>query len=322
MRFELGLSPVPRGASSLVTPADAEWLISRAGLQGLESIAPLDGGWDNTNLQLMMEGGSSFVLKAWYANTVEEVGRVIARHVHLHENGIPTTVPIMLTDGSLMAIKDGVAWTLLPFVEGGILGLDEDSVRSLGETQARMHLIPGADCFPKSYRMGFELFEEVISLSSRMGVSNPFVEMLSSRIAETKLDFPSDLPMGVLHGDLFPDNVIGGGGGVSAILDLEEAWIGPMAFDIAMSCVGFGWDGTVPVWSRWKALFDGYQSVRKLSQKEVDCLPFLHQFATLCIASWRFWKHNLREPDELLSNRYVEMVHRLSVEIDFSEVLG
>ena len=170
--------------------------------------------------------------------------------------------------------------------------------------------------------MGFDLFEEVLSLSSRMGVSDPFVELLSSQITVVRSDFPTDLPMGVLHGDLFPDNVIGSEGRVSAILDLEEAWIGPMAFDLAMSCVGFGWDGNVPILGRWRALIDGYQSVRSLTHYEVDALPFLHRFATLCIAAWRFWKHNLRERDELLSDRYVEMVDRLGVEIDFSEVIG
>jgi len=305
-----------------VTKADAEWLISRAGLEGLEAIYPLEGGWDNTNLHLELEDGSSYVLKAWYANTVEEVGRVIARHIHLAKNGIQTTVPVILTDGAYVAVKDGFAWTLLPYVSGGILGLDEDSIRSLGETQARMHLIPGEDCFPTSYRMGFELFEEVVSLSSRLGVSDPFVEMLSSRVAYIRSEFPVDLPIGVLHGDLFPDNVIGSGGQVSAILDLEEAWIGPMAFDLAMACVGFGWDGNVPAWDRWKALFDGYQSVRRLTQDEIDSFPFLHHFATLSIAAWRFWKHNLSEPDEILSERYVEMVDRLDVEIYFPEVIG
>jgi homoserine kinase type II len=310
------------GANDLVSLADAGWLVSRAGLGDLESITPLEGGWANTNLHLSLEDGSSFVLKAWSANTVEKVSRVIDCHIHLHENGIPTTVPIMLNDGKRMAIKDGVAWTLLPFVSGGILGLDEESLRRLGEVQARMHLIPVADCFPEDFRMGFDLFEEVISLSSEMGRVEPFVEMLSSQIAELRSFFPSNLPRGVLHGDLFPDNVIGSGGGVSAILDLEEAWIGPMAFDLAMSCVGFGWDGTEPVWGRWRALFDGYQSVRRLTEEEIASLPFLHRFATLSIATWRFWKHNLSEPDETLSGRYVEMVDRLNVEIDFSEVLG
>lgn len=310
------------GVNNLVSLADAGWLISKAGLGDLESITPLEGGWANTNLLLSLKDGSSFVLKAWSANTVEKVSSVIDCHIHLHENGIPTTVPIMLNDGKRMVIKDGVAWTLLPFVSGGILGLDEESLRSLGEVQARMHLIPVADCFPEDYRMGFDLFEEVISLSSEMGRVDPFVEMLSSQIAELRGGFPLSLPRGVLHGDLFPDNVIGSSGGISAILDLEEAWIGPMAFDLAMSCVGFGWEGAEPVWERWRALFEGYQSVRKLTDEEFASLPFLHRFATLSIAAWRFWKHNLSEQDESLSKRYVEMVDRLNVEIDFSEVLG
>ena len=305
-----------------VGPAEAEWLLTLAGLPELESMSPLVGGWDNTNFLLRLEGGSEVVLKAWIANSVEEVSRVVQRHIHLDSNDIPTTVPLQLSNGGHFAERNSVAWTILPFVPGGMLGFDEDSLRSLGEVLCRMSSIPAADCFPENYRMGFDLFDEVISLSSGMGVSEPFVEMLSSQIAGIRRDFPSDLPMGILHGDLFPDNVIGSGGRVSAILDLEEAWIGPMAFDLAMACVGFGWDGTVPVWGRWKALFDGYQSVRKLTQEEVRALPFLHHFATLSIAAWRFWKHNLSEPDELLSDRYVEMVDRLSVEIDFSEVIG
>jgi homoserine kinase type II len=305
-----------------VGPAEAEWLLTLAELPDLESMAPLEGGWANTNFLLRLKGGSEVVLKAWFANSVEEVSRVVQRHIHLDSNEIPTAVPLQLSNGDYFAERNGVAWTIFPFVPGGMLGCNEDSLRSLGEVLCRMSSIPPAGCFPESYRMGFELFEEVISLSSRMGVSDPFVELMSSQIAGIRRDFPSNLPMGILHGDLFTDNVIGSEGRVSAILDLEEAWIGPMAFDLAMACVGFGWDGTVPVWERWKALFDGYQSVRKLTQDEVNSLPFLHHFATLSIAAWRFWKHNLSEPDEFLSDRYVEMVDRLSVEIDFSGVIG
>ena len=95
-----------------------------------------------------------------------------------------------------------------------------------------------------------------------------------------------------------------------------------MACDLAMSVVGVVWDGAEAVWRRWKALFDGYQSVRKLTEEERASLPFLHRFATLSSAEWRCWKHNLSEPDETLSGRYGEMVDRLNVEIDFSEVLG
>ena len=39
---------------------------------------------------------------------------------------------------------------------------------------------------------------------------------------------------------------VGSGGKVTAILDLEEAWIGPRAFDLVMAYVGFGWKGDKP----------------------------------------------------------------------------
>lgn len=300
-----------------ISTLDAEWLVSLAGLPEVVSISPLDGGWDNCNVRIKLSDESEFVLKAWFANSVEEVKRVIERHLHLHSHGIPTTVPIQLGDGNFLAEKGGSAWTLLPFVEGGFLGTDDESLCSLGEVLARMHTIPTSDSFPREYRMGFGLFEEVISLSSKRGLSNPFVDSLSKESRRLQEEISLDLPLGILHGDLFPDNVIGSKGCVSAILDLEEAWFGPMCFDIMMAFVGFGWEGSEPIAGRWKALVDGYQNVRLLSEGELLAMPMMHRYATLAIACWRFWKHNLVEPDGGFSERYLEMVDRLDVEFDF-----
>ena len=107
---------------------------------------------------------------------------------------------------------------------------------------------------------------------------------------------------------------------MSAILDLEEAWIGPLAFDMAMSFVGFGWEEGLPVESRWRALVEGYQSVRTLTPGEIAAIPDLHRYATLAIACWRFWKHNISMPDNKLEDRYREMVDRLEVDIDLGSV--
>ena len=119
-----------------------------------------------------------------------------------------------------------------------------------------------------------------------------------------------------MHGDLFPDNVIGDGS-VAAILDLEEAFIGPCAFDLMMAFVGFGWNDEEPIHERWNALLEGYESVRPLSQEEKLALPALHRYATLSIAAWRYWKHVMNQPDEELKGRYLEMVNRLENEFNF-----
>ena len=139
-----------------VGPAEAEWLLTLAGLPELESMSPLVGGWDNTNFLLRLKGGSEVVLKAWIANSVEEVSRVVQRHIHLDSNDIPTTVPLQLSNGSHFAERNSVAWTILPFVAGGMLGCDEDSLRNLGEVLCRMNSIPPAD-WPRSNAPGVEV---------------------------------------------------------------------------------------------------------------------------------------------------------------------
>ena len=295
---------------------DANELLNQAGLPNLNSMEILQGGWDNTNILLTLSDTSKVVLKVWNANTVQEVRRVVARHCHLDEHGIPTAVPIRLANGGLIAERDGMAWTLLPFIEGGMLGTDENSLKSLGETIARLHQIPVADCFPDDYRMGWSLFEEMFEIADDTNTWSDFLFALKEESESLRNQIPDGLPQGILHGDVFPDNVIGEGS-VAAILDLEEAFIGPCAFDLMMAFVGFGWNEDGPLTDRWNALLEGYESIRQLTQDEMSALPALHRYATLSIAAWRYWKHVMTQPEEALKSRYLEMTERLEIEFNF-----
>ena len=295
---------------------EANELLNQAGLASLNTMEILQGGWDNTNILLTLTDASKVVPKVWNANTIEEVRRVVARHCHLDEHGIPTAVPIEFLDGELVVEKEGMAWTLLPFVEGGMLGTDEKSLKSLGQTLARLQQIPTADCFPDDYRMGWSLFEEMFEIADNTNSWSDFLISLKKESESLRNQIPADLSQGILHGDLFPDNVIGDGS-VAAILDLEEAFIGPCAFDLMMAFVGFSWDGKEVIHERWNALLEGYESVRPLSQDEKLALPALHRYATLSIAAWRYWKHVMTQPDDELRGRYLEMVNRLEIEINF-----
>ena len=300
-----------------VSKSDSEWLLSLAGLQGLESIAPMEGGWDNSNTLLTMSDGTRLVLKIWNAQpNLADVDEVIGRQLHVQEHGIPTSVPMKLANGARYAVKERVAWTLLPYVEGGMLGTDKNALESLGEAMARMHEVPLADCFPRDYRMGWSLFERMYEEVGAEEQWPEFMVLLKDEAEQLRGSVPEDLPEGILHGDLFPDNVLGGGR-VEAIIDFEEAWIGPRAFDLVMAFVGFGWHDGVPMSERWDALLTGYESVRPLKESEKESLPSLHRYATLSIAAWRYWKHVMSEPDTELSERYLEMVDRLGVRFEF-----
>ena len=294
----------------------ANELLNRAGLASVNTMEILQGGWDNTNILLTLTDDSKVVLKVWNANTIEEVRRVVSRHCHLHEHSIPTAVPIEFLDGDLVVERGGMAWTILPFVEGGMLGTDEESLKSLGQTLARLQQIPTTDCFPDDYRMGWSLFEEMFVIADETDTWSDFLVTLKKESESLRNQILKDLPQGILHGDVFPDNVIGDGS-VAAILDLEESFIGPCAFDLVMAFVGFGWNDEGPINQRWKALLEGYESIRPLSQEEIFALPALHRYATLSIAAWRYWKHVMTQPDESLKTRYLEMTERLEIGFNF-----
>ena len=95
---------------------EANELLNRAGLASVNTMEILQGGWDNTNILLTLTDDSKVVLKVWNANTTEEVRRVVSRHCHLHEHGIPTAVPIEFLDGDLVVERGGMAWTILSLI--------------------------------------------------------------------------------------------------------------------------------------------------------------------------------------------------------------
>ena len=201
-----------------------------------------------------------------------------------------------------------------------MLGTDRGALESLGETIAKMQEVPLDDCFPRDYRMGWSMFEKMFEESGHVSQWHEFMVLLKDEVDQLRAEIPDDLPEGILHGDLFPDNVLGGSK-VAAIIDFEETWIGPRIFDLAMAFVGFGWQGGAPVPERWQALLAGYESVRSLTAPERAALPAMHRYATLSIAAWRHWKHVMSEPDEKLADRYLEMLDRLEVQFDFSEAV-
>ena len=294
-----------------VSSNDADELLIQAGLSGLNEIEPLDGGWANSNYILTLEDSSKVVLKVWDERTPEDIDLVLQNTLWLAKHGIPTPVPLTFNDGSNLVLKNGAAWMLMPYVEGNWLSSDYESLFALGKIQAQLHEIPSPDNIHSSFSMGLELWKKMFDLAEQQNLDSEFIDLLKMEMNSLQGSLFDRLPQGIIHGDLFPDNVLGSNGEISAILDFEEVCTGPKAFDLVMSFVGFGWEGGEPVEERWTALLQGYESVRPLSNNEKIALGDLHRYATLSIAAWRYWKFVMLMPPSENTNRYLEMVGRL-----------
>ena len=294
-----------------VSSNDADELLIQAGLSGLNKIEPLDGGWANSNYILTLEDGSKVVLKVWDERPPEEIDLVLQNTLWLAKHGIPTPVPLTFNDGSNLVLKNGAAWMLMPYVEGDWLSSDYDSLVALGKIQAQLHEIPSPDKIRSSLSMGFVLWKKMFNLAEQQNLDSEFIDLLKMEMDTLQGGLFDSLPQGIIHGDLFPDNVLESNGEISAILDFEEVCTGPKAFDLVMSFVGFGWENGDPIEERWTALLQGYESIRPLSNNEKMALCDLHRYATLSIAAWRYWKFVMLMPPSENTNRYLEMVERL-----------
>jgi len=295
---------------------DASDIIIAAGLSDLVNLEKLPGGWANSNYKLSLNDNTKRVLKIWDEQTLDEVDYLLSITTYLSDNGVPTPSPIPFSNGEFMVVKNGLAWTLLPFVEGAWLEPNDSSLYSLGRIQASLHLIIPPVNLKEKFSMGNSLFDKLFSIADERNEWSDFLHMLKSESTILKQNI-GELPRGIIHGDLFPDNILGTNDNVNSILDFEEVCYDILAFDLVMTFVGCGWENGEPVVERWEALLDGYQSVRMLSHEEMDSLSDLHRLATLSIAAWRYWQFVINLPNTEHTDRYLEMTARLNKPLPF-----
>ncbi len=112
------------------------------------------------------------------------------------------------------------------------------------------------------------------------------INRLVSLHAELEQELPTQLPRGVVHGDLFRDNVLWQGGELVALLDWESASDGVLVYDLAV-CVLAWCCGDALDWALARALVDGYRSERDLTPEEWDGLGWHLRFGCLRFATTR-----------------------------------
>ena len=147
---------------------DASAIVEATGLSELLSIEKLAGGWANSNYILTLKDNTKLVLKIWNEQSLEEVEYLLTMTSYLANNGVPTATPIKFKNGELMMIKDGLAWTLLPFVEGQWLESNHSSLYSLGMIQANLHLLKPPKGLKSNFSMGNTLFEKLFSIATKL----------------------------------------------------------------------------------------------------------------------------------------------------------
>ncbi len=272
------------------------------GLGVIKKFQPLKGGSTNSNYLLATVKGK-YVLTICEDKTRKQTQTLITLLEHLANNNFHTSKALKLVNGEFLSEFDNKPVYLQTHFEGIVpKELSYSATERLGRMIARLHGIEVLDNIPDAVPYWVTYF---INLAKS---SHPYINWLDQKLEYFEENIPRNLPTGLVHGDIFLDNLIMQPNGEIVILDFEEVSRSPFIFDIGMALVGSCSDQSKISVDKAKSLINGYQQIRKLNLTEKHNIKFYAIYAATSTSYWRFRQSYLKIPSREKSKKHQQMV--------------
>jgi len=274
-----------------VSDEELEEFVAAYDIGEVVSFKGIAEGVENSNYLLQTDLGT-YILTLYERRTKPaDLPFFLGLMEHLASRGLACPTPLHGRDGQALRELCGRPAAIVTFLQGlwpRRIGLAH--CQALGCAMAEMHM-KSAD-FPM-FRpndlsvIGWRpLFETAKDRADE--VKAGLAELIDGELAAIERDWPGDLPIGLIHADLFPDNVFflvdkaTRQERVSGIIDFYFACTDHLAYDIAI-CLNawcFEPDGSFNA-TKARLMLGGYRKVRPLSATELAALPLLARGAAM-----------------------------------------
>jgi len=262
------------------------------------AVESLAEGSVNSNFRLTDASARRYFGRIYEEQGAEGAAAELRLLEELARQGVPTTPPLW-AGSSPFAFVNGKPFALYPWVDGEILCHPRVTVANcaaVGEALARVHLAT-----PRVTPLAGGRFrvEDLLARLDHIEAESPEHRDAALHIRRRLRHYTQRrnlaIPAGVIHGDLFRDNVLWQGSRIAALIDFESASHGPFAFDVMVTihawCYG---DAFRP--DLVQATLDGYHAVRRLEPDERAALPIEGALAALRFATTRITDFSMRTP--------------------------
>lgn len=254
-------------------------------------------GVENSNYLLATTRGTYFL--TLYEKRVDprDLPFFLGLMDHLAARGIPCPTPVHGRDGNALRTLADRPAAIISFLPGlWPRRITVEHCAPVGEALARLHLAGQGFELKRPNALSVGGWRPLFNASKDRAheVASVRTEELAADLDILERDWPRDLPAGVIHADLFQDNVLFLHETLSGVIDFYFACNDLLAYDIAI-CLNawcFEADRSFNV-TKARALVGGYQRVRPLSPDERDALPLLARGAAMRFLLTRLydWLH-------------------------------
>ncbi len=261
---------------------------SKYSLGKLLNYSEIKEGIENTNYLIKTEKGK-FILTL-YEKRVEEsdLPFFISLMRNLYDKGFPSPEPIINKNGNYISEVAGKKAAVVSFLDGTAKKiLNPNNCFEIGYNIAKLHLITkdlsGKRKNKLSVNSWRNIFNKVKKDCSKIHANLPSVIEKNLDIIEKK--WPTNIPTGIIHADLFADNIFFKNNKLSGIIDFYFSCNDFYAFEIAICLNALCFEGANENLSfnvtKAKKFIDGYSSIRKLNENEKESLKILCQGAAI-----------------------------------------
>ena len=285
-----------------LTKKDIAKIADEFALGDLVSFTGIKNGSVNTHYLVETKRGRYFA-KIDEVKSEIEVKQELELLFHLRKQNFPCLQPLKSKTGRFHLDVQNKCLTVNKFIEGTELTVEAINLthlNALGHALANLHLIG------RSYKKGIDNrfgFNRIVSIYRDVRRQLPthlknIVRVLDDEFTYLENYLDNNLPKGIIHGDLFADNVKFKGNRLTGVMDFEAACRGKLIYDLATAVNALCFLGDRYQIDRFEALISGYESLRPLSLPEWDSFPNELRFSALRFTVTRIKDFYLRGTDD------------------------
>ena len=245
-------------------------------------------GIENTNYSIETEKGR-FILTL-YEKRVDEkdLPFFIGLMRNLFDKNFPSPEPIINKSGNYINKIVNKKAAVISFLEGQTKKvLTPNDCFQVGIYTAKLHLITKTLTGKRENKLSLnswrDIYNKVKKDCSKIHENLP--KIIEKNLDEIEKNWPKNIPSGIIHADLFPDNIFFKNNKLSGIIDFYFSCNDSYAFEIAICLNALCFEGKNENLSfnvtKAKKFIDGYSSIRKLTEEEKISLKILCQGAAM-----------------------------------------
>lgn len=275
--------------------------IAGYGLGNLLSFKGIAEGVENTNYLVHTDRGPYFLTLYEKRVNPADLPFFLGLMEHLSKKGVTCPLPVHDKSGAMLGTLAGKPAALITFLEGvSVRRPQVPHCQAVGEALAQLHERGRDFTIRRANGLGLAnwrpLFDRFAPRADE--VSSGLKALIESELAFLEANWPASLPQGVIHADLFPDNVFFLADKLAGLIDFYFACNDALAYDVAVCLNAWCFEADYSFnATKGQALLKGYQSVRPLEAAERDALPILCRGSALRFLLTRAydWLHTSKD---------------------------